>query len=310
MASPAIALASVFFVRRSSQTARKALNLAYKTSQAAYESVKAANTPPVDLFLTQIEYRHATARPLGHMLGAEARACSNREDADSLEVVIRGRLVNNLSSEILLSCWDHPNSGRSTHFMHRNQSVFIIAGTEVRLAHAILLPKQEATFEWIDRKPRTDWINIYNLFTPSYHDDPELRIPRLTWIEILWALAHRKRLRWARFDKVRRAGFRIICETRSVHRVVAVWQAEVTRPPVEVAGRDEDDRIMFQDRIDTIRGPLDDRVVHYRLDYDSTLAQIDPPKHLWLPGRSSTIGYPIRGWRPWRRPRHHRYRGS
>ncbi len=222
VASPAIALTSVFFVRRSSATARKALNLAYKTGQSSYETARAASAPPVELFLTEIEYRHAAARDLTGLVGAEARRCVAQEDADSLEVVVRGRLVNNLPREILLTLHDHRQSGRNRSFSHRNHSVFVIAGAEVELGEAVLSPEQEATFEWFDRRPRGDWINIHNLHTRNIWDAPELFLPRLTLGGTVRAIARREPLVWARRNEIYRSGFRIICEPRNMQRVAAI----------------------------------------------------------------------------------------
>jgi hypothetical protein len=300
-ASPGIALASVFFVRRSANAARKALHLTFETSQVTYESAKAERTPPLDLFLAEIQYRPATARPLGGYLGATARRWAQQEDADELEVVIRGRLVNNLPRELLLTCRDHPNSGRTTHYTYRNQSVFTIDGAEVKLGNTVLGPSSEASFEWIDRRPRSDWISIRNLFTRNQFDYPEFRIPQLTWGEKVRAIVHREQLAWARVNKVKRSGFRLICETRSLQRVAAIWDAEVVQPPIESSVRDSNGRITFKERSGKIRGPLDDRIVHYRLNFDTTLAQINPPKLLKLQGRSSTVSYPPVGRGSWRR---------
>jgi hypothetical protein len=282
----------VFFVRRSSAAARRALNLAYKTGQLSYETARAASTPPVELFLTEIEYRHATARDLTGIVGAEARRCAAHEDADFLEVVVRGRLVSNLPREMLLTFRDHPKSGRTRSFPHRNQSVFVVAGTEVERGEAILSAEQEATFEWFDRRPRSEWIGIHNLHTRNLWDAPELRLPQLTWRETMRAVTRREPLSWARRNKINRSGFRIVCEPRSMQRIAAVWDTEIVKPPVEVAGRDEEDRILFQEWIGIIPGPLDDSVVHYRLDFDSTLAQLNPPKLVRLAGRSAGVSYP------------------
>lgn len=237
------------------------------------------------MFLTEIQYREATARKLDGILGTEAREWATRHESDSLEVVIRGRLVNNLPNEILLTCRDHPASGRSVWYGHRNQSVFIIGGTEVELGESILSSRQEVTFEWIDRRSKEDWINIFNLHHRNLFNDPEFQIPRLTLLETIRAASRREPLDWARRSKVKRSGFQLVCEPRTTERVATVWKAEVKKVPVEVAGRDEHDRIVFGERKGTIQGPLDDSVVYYRATFDSTLALIDTPKRRVLAGR-------------------------
>lgn len=286
IASPVIALISVFFVRRSSQAARKSLELARRTGQAAYESTKTGHSPAVNLFLTKIEYRHPTARVSKGIIGVEARRWATEREKDSLEVVIEGQLINTRAHEILLTCGDHENSGRSVWYSYRNQSVFILGGTEVELGHAILPPGREVSFVWIDRRPREEWIAIHNLHHRNTWGDPELEIPRLTPFEEIKSVIRREPLTWARERKVKRSGFRIICESRMTQRMATVWEAEVVRPPVRAAGRDENDAITFEARTESLRGPLDDRVVHYRVDLDSTLALMVPPKRRWLVGRN------------------------
>lgn len=198
--SPAIALASAVIAYRSSRTARKSLDLAHKAAQAAYEDATADRLPAVSLFLTEAEYRRAAARDLDGILGSEARQWATGTDADSLEVVIRGRLVNNLPHEILLTCRDHFASGRIVWSMHRNQSVFIIGGAEVELGRTILPEEREVTFEWIDRRSKENWIDIYRLNQSSL-------LPRLTLFEVIRAFWRREPLDFARHNKVGISGF-------------------------------------------------------------------------------------------------------
>jgi hypothetical protein len=280
IASPAIALVSVFLAYRSSRIAHKSLDLTFKTGQVTYEAATAGRMPSVTLLLTEVEYRGATEPEPSRFSWAVPEV-----DADSLEVVIRGRLVNNIPHEVLLTCWDHPACGRTTWYRYRNQSVFLIGGVEVELGRAILSEKQEAPFMWIDRRPSKEWINIHNLHTSNLWNDPELRIPRLTLPEIIYVLLCRDSLDWARRNKVQRSGFRLVCEPRTMQRVATIWQAEVVKTPVETSGRDGHNRITFGERIGTVRGPVDDSVVHYRVGFDSTLAVINTPKRRRLAGR-------------------------
>lgn len=285
IASPAIALTSTFFVRRSSQTARRALELARRTSQTSYESMKSAHSPAVNLFLTKIEYRHATARELETLLGAEARKWATEWDKDNLEVIIEGKIINMLPHEILLTCRDHENSGRKVWYSYRNQSVFIVDGRELELGTTVLSPGQETTFVWIDRRTRGEWIAIYNLRSRNMWNDPELEIPRLTPFEIIQAMLKHEPFVWKRENKAKRSGFRIICEPRTKQRMATVWEAEVIQPPIRPAGRNEAGSITFEERTEVLGGPLDDRVVHYRIDFDTTLTSVSPSKRQWLVGR-------------------------
>lgn len=278
VASPVVALASFAIAGRS-------LNLAQRTGQAAYEAAKADALPAVGLFLTEIEYRRATPREPLDLPGNVALDPAMREDADCLEVVVRGRLVNNQPQEMLLTCWDHANSGRTRRQPHRNQSVFIIDDQEVELGRALLPEGQTATFTWIDRRPRREWISIYCLHAPNTFNDPELELPRLTRQETVRARMRTGSLERARREKVARSGFQIVCEPRTTSRVATIWRAEVIQAPIDAAGRDEEDRLVFEERIEVVPGPLDDSVVHYRADFDPTLALINPPNRLYLPGR-------------------------
>ena len=254
-ASPTVALVAAFFARRSSRAARQSLQLVRKTGQAAYETARAAHTPAVSLFLTEVQYRRPQAAEEEGIIGAEAARWVEHGDADSIEVVIRGRLVNNLPQEILLTCRDHPDSGRKLWYSYRNQSVFLLGSTEVELGRAVLSAGEEVAFTWIDRKPKNDWVDIYRLYCQSIFNDRDLRLPDLTPREVLSAVIHRYPLGLARRDKVKRIGFRLVCEPRTQQRVATVWRAEVCRAPVEVTGRDQDNRVAFGESLETFTGP-------------------------------------------------------
>ena len=286
IASPLIALVSAFFALRSIKIARKSLDLSYKTAQANYEVSKNSSTPVVGLFLTGIEYRKPVAGETRNYIVNSMTCKSHIEfEPDSLEVVVRGRLVNNTQHEILLTCRHHPNCGRTIYYSLRNQSVFIIGGTEVYLGRAVLPEGQEVTFEWIDRRPKSDWIDIYNLHTENFYNDPECRLPRLTWYEIVHALCLRRSLYLARREKVKRSGFLLVCESRIEERVATILRAEVVKPPIETGGRGEDGRVFFEEWLGTLPGPLDDSVLLYRIGFDSTLALINPSRRGTVAGR-------------------------
>ncbi|MBY8888640.1 hypothetical protein K7472_27910 [Streptomyces sp. PTM05] len=239
----------------------------------------------MNLFLTGLEHRAATARDLPGLLGAEACRWVREWDQESLEVVIEGRLVNTHPCEMLLTLRDHEDSGRRIWYTHRNQSVFLLDGEEVDLGHAILRPEQEVSFTWIDRRPREEWVAIHNLHERNRWKDPELELPKLTALETVRAILRRQSSEWARESKVKRSGFRIVCEPRTSQRVATVWSAEVIQPPIRTAGRDEDGAIVFEARKESVTGPLDDRIVHYRADFDPTLALVMTPKRRRLSGR-------------------------
>jgi hypothetical protein len=108
VASPLLALLSAVIACRSTRLARRSLDIAIRTGQANYEVAKGSLIPAVSLFLTEIEYRRV---PVSNV------------EPDSFEVVIRGRLVNNTQHEVLLTCHDHPNSGRDWWQPLYNESV-------------------------------------------------------------------------------------------------------------------------------------------------------------------------------------------
>ena len=267
------------------RTARRSLELSSRIGQATYESAKADRLPIVSLLLTEVDYRRPTARPLPSFIGHEARMWAEKLEASSLEIVIRGRIKNNLSHEVLLTCSDHENSGRTTWSPHRNQSVFLLGNAEVELGRAILSPGNEAEFTWIDRRPKSEWTDICKLHRSNRRNDPDLRIPWPTHYVFLREFWHSRSLRWARRSAVKRSGFSIVCESRVAQRVATVWHAEVVKTPVESGGRDEEERIVFDDWIGKVRGPIDDSTVFYRVAFDSSLAQVNTPRIIHVAGR-------------------------
>ncbi|WP_189160703.1 hypothetical protein [Lentzea pudingi] len=285
VSSPVIALGSALVAVRSSRIARRSLELARRTGQASYESAKLAQSCVATLVLSEVEFRRATARDWDGILGAEARRSLHDEDADSLEVVVRGRLISNVQHEVLLTCRDHSRAGRDIWYSHRNQSVFLLGEKEVELGNAILSGGETVEFTWIDRRSRAEWIDIHNLGSRNPWGDPELELPRLTWWEKLMAGFRGRDFELVRRHKVKRVGFRVVCEPRIVPRVATVWLAEVTMAAVVSAGRDEAGRVAFEDRIQRVPGPIDDAVIRYRGGFDATLALVDPPRWLNLVGR-------------------------
>ena len=286
VASPLIALVSAFYARRSIKISRKSLDLSYKTAQANYEASKGSLKPMASLVLTEIEYRKPVAgETRSYSIDSKTYESHIEFEPDSLEVVVRGRLVNLTQHEVLLTCRSHPNSGRTIYYSLRNQSVFILGGMEVHLGQAILPEGQQVTFEWIDRRPKDDWIGIYNLHHENFDNDPELRLPSLTPYEIVRAVCRLHSFHWVRSEKVKRSGFLLVCESRIAERVATILRVEVVKPPIETGGRGEDGRIFFEEWLGTLSGPIDDSVLLYRVDFDSTLALINPPKLRTLPGR-------------------------
>jgi hypothetical protein len=148
----------------------------------------------------------------------------------------------------------------------------------------VLPPETEAKFTWIDRRPISDWADIYRLHISNNFNYPELRIPALPFREKVMAVLRRQPLAYARERKVARSGFRVVCETRSSERVATVWRAEVQKAPV-MGVRDMSGRLVFKESLGAVSGAIDDTDVFYRVDFDSSLALLDIPKIRHLPGR-------------------------
>ncbi|MFC8797019.1 hypothetical protein ACFT2C_04755 [Promicromonospora sp. NPDC057138] len=116
------------------RVARQSLNMGRRAAQAAFEDGVAMRVPVATLLLTQLEYRRCDT----WLETGEKRLHPPQTDAEALEVVVRGQLVNNLAQEVLVICRDHPRSGRTSWRGLLNESVFFLDGKEMTPGHAIL----------------------------------------------------------------------------------------------------------------------------------------------------------------------------
>lgn len=286
IASLIVAFGAMFYSRRSSRTGLRSLEVAAAIGQVNYENARASNAPAATLELAEVEYRVATARDLEGIVGAEAHRWASDSDADHLEVVVRGRLVNNCPHELLLTLHDHPNSGRSSWYRHRNQSVFLLDKTEAHLGWAILPGGTEVSFEWIDRRSRDEWIAIHELDNPADGTNSPLLSP-VSWRDHLRATVDASTRSHLRRQKVARSGFYVVCESRAAERIAMIWHAAVTASPVTVTGPDiNTKRRQYGENLRVIQGPIDDDVVRYRVTFDAVLAQLRAPRWRRLRGRS------------------------
>jgi hypothetical protein len=278
--SPCVAVVSALYARRSARTASASLAVATITGEAAYEVARMSRTPAVSLLLTLVEYRASAGARKDYGTLAEADASNDGPEADgrydrpeggrddSLEVVVQGRLRNNRSDEVIVTCADHPNSVRTYYATAGNESVFLIDGAQVNW-QAILPGAQEVSFEWIDRRPRSDWIRLYEL-----HGG--MSVPVLTLLGLIRAIAIRSQLGFTRAQRERQSGFVLSCEPRATERVATIWRAEVIKAPVRTAGFDEHDRPVYINLTETVQGPFDDSVIKYRLDFGSNVTFLEP----------------------------------
>lgn len=283
----AVALASAVFSYVSTSTARRGLAVARMTGQATYEGTRLSREPPLNLIIDSVSFREPTAVEYDSiLLAGESRAWAER-DADHIEVVVCGRMRNNLGQELLVTFWEHPTDSREVTYQHRNHSVWRLDGRIVEFGRAVLSPKAQCSLTWVDRRPRTVWTEIYKLRQRNEWNDPELELPKLGLVDRL-RLLRRPGAAYARYlraRKIPRVGFQVIAETRATERVATVWTAEVTKAPIATAGRDEQGRVMVVADYQTIEGPIDDDVIYYRVAYDPVLASVDRPSTILLKGR-------------------------
>ncbi|MDQ3578609.1 MAG: hypothetical protein M3443_13650 [Actinomycetota bacterium] len=286
VASLVIAFGAMFYSRRSSRTGLRSLDVTSAVGQVNYENARASDSPAATLELTEVEYRVATARELESIVGAEARKWASDYEADHLEVVARGRLVNNCPYELLLSLRDHPNSGRSTLCGYRNQSVFLLDSIEVKYGWAILPGGAEVSFEWIDRRSPDEWIALHELDNPADGTSSPLLAP-VSWRNYLRATVDLNARIDLRRTKIARSGFYVVCESRATERVATIWHAAVAATPVTITGRDSrTDRLQYEENLRLIPGPIDDDTIRYRVTFDAVLAQLHTPRWRRLRGRS------------------------
>jgi len=284
-----VSIASAAFSYRSSRTARRQLVLASKTGQAAYEVTRLTRVPPLDLVVTSVAFRDATAIEYDDepLLAAESAAWAEG-DIDHIEVVVRGRIKNSLGQELLLTLRDHPQSRREVWYEHRNHSNWCLDdGRPCRLGQLVLAPDADHAFTWIDRRHQHEWEAVYLAHSRSRWQDEELSLPRLRIADLPRLLRRptRDHVRFLRKQRLPRVGFRVIAEPRTQERVAAVWTAEVTKAPLFPAARRESDHPLFEKDYQIFEGPVDDDVVYYRLGYDTALASINRPSLVYVPGR-------------------------
>lgn len=284
-----IALIAVLISYRSSRINRQRFELSRITDQAAYEAVKSTRVPAVDLSLTEIEFRQPTPRS-GDSLLARMSVFEANQDDDSIEVVLYGAVANKVSQEILLTFFDHKLSQRREWYPQCNHDVVYLDGVEVGLGRAVLMPKEQRKLVWIDRRPRQQWIDLFNLHHPDKWGDRKSPPPALTFAERLRCLLGRPallglRVASAREQKIARIGFRLVAETRARERSSTTWIVEVIETPV-VPGRNDKDEVVFADHLRVIKGPLDDPVVYSRFNFDVSLVSPEHQPVVMLSGRA------------------------
>jgi hypothetical protein len=284
-ASIAIAVGSLLYARRSARTGLRSLDVASTIGQVNYENARANHTPAATLTLTEVEHRAPTAPDPDGLLGYEARSWAERHESDSVEVVARGRLVNNTEHELLLTLHDHPQSHRRGRYRYRNQSVLVLDGTPTELNRAILPAGAEAAFEWIDRRTQREWITISDL--KQAHDGTSSPfVPALSWRDYVRAPFDRFSAMRVAERKIDRSGFYLVCESRANERVATIWYAEVVETPITIDDHNIDTgQTTYKPSHRKFPGPIDDEIIRYRVTFDPVLALLRTPKKRYLRGR-------------------------
>lgn len=283
----AVGLISAFLSFLSIRTARRGLALARVTGQASFEGTRFNREPTLDLVLSSVTFRGPTRIDHADTLLSTESEKWLEVDADHIEVVVHGRIRNNHEQELLLTLRGHPVGRRNTWQEARNHEVWRLDGRVVNLGRAMLAANSEIEFTWIDRRPPELWAAIYNLRAGSLRARPALKLPWLSISDWLFlarypSVAFAKSLR---MRKCPRIGFQIIAETRATERMATVWTAEIVATPTTTLDQRGDLRIGAVTDPWTIRGPIDDDVIHYRVSYDPVLAPIDGRRIVTLPGR-------------------------
>lgn len=283
-ASVAIALGSLLYARRNARTGLRSLDVASAIGQVNYEHARAGITPAATLTLTEVEHRAPTALDLDGIVGVEARSWAERHEADSIEVVARGRLVNNTDHELLITVHDHPQSRRRTWYPYRNQSVMLLDGTPIGY-RAVLSASGEAAFEWIDRRTQQEWITIRGLKDADDGTSSPFQRP-LSWRDFLRIPFDSYAASRVEQRKIARSGFYVVCESRASERVGTIWYAEVVAAPVTIDEYDVDtEQTTYKPSLQTIVGPIDDDIIRYRFTFDPAHALLRPPQVRYLRGR-------------------------
>jgi hypothetical protein len=231
--------------------------------------------PAVTLLLTELEYRRCDTAA-GHKFDGHRRSPA-LPDSGALEVVVRGQLLNNLDQEVLLTFRDHPLSGRKHWRGAANEAMFYLDGALTELGNAILPAGRQATFVWVDRRPRSQWAVVHGVYMIDGWTDRlkglRGRLRGRTSYEVLDDLTRHVSLFWVWMTSVRRSGFELVCEPRTRPRVATVWTAQVVQPALWAWRFGQHDDDPTDDRIGKITGPLDDRSLYYRARFDSTLSR-------------------------------------
>lgn len=253
-----IALAAAWFARRSSAAAAESARSAARQVQLSYVESISRSQPPMTMVLDAVECRWSTNGFLWDDIGgatdpglpADAKLTQEAAAERDLhvEVVVRGRLVNTTTEEVLLT----KIPGR-TRQPHQNQDVVLVDGHHT--VKTVIPGAGSVDFTWVDRRPFAEWEAL--------------------------ALA----LDNAGPQAGRNSGFEMVAHGRMDERISYIWTAELGRSAIAPFAQEELTNAMRWRLAESTDGPIDDEVIRYRCRLDATLAQVDPPQYRTVLGR-------------------------
>ncbi|MCR3752261.1 hypothetical protein LX88_006255 [Lentzea californiensis] len=277
----------MLFSFRSSQIARNSLKLTQRSAQAAYEMSRADPRPAASMYIDEVEYRQSDAvefepeselneSPIDKLLKGARRYGLRQlegltEDGD-FEVVVRGRIVNNVSHELLLTSYYN-----APWFGDHGTTTLDMQGID-----HVLSPGLTVHFEYVLRRPKRVWVRINKWLTRRQYMECEtagLVVSRSYKVQAAIDLAIDYVLRLGHNRMIERCGFTFVCEPRFAERVATVWRLQVRLSPVELVEGAQGEEPRYIGRVGLLGGPFDDEVIYYRGELDGTLARLEPPKY-------------------------------
>jgi hypothetical protein len=283
IASVVVALGSMIFSFRSSQIARNSLRLTQRSAQAAYEAAKANPHPAVSLSIHEIEYRQCDAPPPEKKQNREMtvddlftsrfglKSVNGIAEQSRFEVVVRGKLVNNIEHDVLLTF--RPGGRKWINFDGDHTLKF------ARSNGHLLMAGQSDSFEYVVRRSTASWLSVNRhltrkRFAQRYIDPRDASAVLRVLIAFMREVEY-----WFKYRYVtERCELMFVCEPRFTERVATVWRVQIRKVPVSQIQANGDGAALFHAHVGLLEGPFDDSIVFYRGEFDSTLAQLEKPR--------------------------------
>lgn len=283
---------SAAYARKSVNAERSSQWIAKQQAQLSFAEMINGWRPPVTVELSKVAYHWSRNLRAAEAEGTTPNPVEKRsqsmtiEEAEKndarVEIVIQGSLANKTSEEMLITIRRMKRGGWRPL---ENECLLLVNGTNQE--RFILKSDQTVEFTWIDRKRLSDWRAIYHATeTDASTADPKFKRP-LHSPNLLRRMQGERGIDVLEWDANERhhAGFDVVAESRMGARVATIWSFEPGRsaavpdPAGSMSGMTS-----WKLQANT-EGPIDDQVIKYRCYYNSTLAQIDTPSTIHLPGR-------------------------